>query len=134
MRKLLILFLCIASVFLLCSCGKSETSETREAVVINLPKDDSVNGYRTGKADFSDDTVISADLVGVDNSSNKNNTTDKTQESNSKGSYCANKNSGVFHKIDCGSVSNMKEENKSYFNDRQQAVQGGYKPCGRCKP
>ena len=73
-------------------------------------------------------------MVGIDNSANQNNKTEKTQSSNSKGNYCANKNSGVFHKIDCGSVSDMKEENKAYFTERQQALSNGYKPCGRCKP
>ena len=36
-------------------------AETREAVVINLPKDDTVNGYRTENPDYSDLSVVSID-------------------------------------------------------------------------
>ena len=149
MRKLLILFLCLASVFLFSSCGNSDTAEKREPVVINMPKDDSVNGYRTEDVDSSDNTIISADKVGVDstppqNTASKNevsdkqpSNTDKTEISNSNNSgdaYCANKNSGVFHKAECSSVAKMKEENKAYFESSELAISNGYKPCGRCKP
>ena len=132
MRKLLIIFLCSVSVFLFCSCGQIEREQSREAVVINLPEDDSVNGYRTQKPDYSDNTVINADSVIIDKSPNK--TQSKTEGSKSNGTYCANKNTGVFHKSDCSSVAKMKEENKRYFDDRQLSVSEGYKACAKCKP
>lgn len=134
MRKLLSIFLCIISLFLLSACGENKTEQTHKDVVINLPEDDTVNGYRTEKSDTDYNDIISADEVGIDNSANKNSSQNETQNSNSKGSYCANKNSGVFHKIDCGSVSKMKESNKAYFKDRNTAVSNGYKPCGNCEP
>ncbi|HEZ7987389.1 MAG TPA: Ada metal-binding domain-containing protein [Ruminococcus sp.] len=34
----------------------------------------------------------------------------------------------------CSSVDDMKESNKVFTNDYDQAIADGYKPCGRCKP
>lgn len=46
--------------------------------------------------------------------------------------YIGNKNSKAFHKTKCGSLPN--EDNRAYFNSRDEAVNSGYKPCGNCKP
>jgi len=48
--------------------------------------------------------------------------------------YIGNKNSLVFHKPDCSSVDDMKESNKMFFQKRQDAINQGYAPCGRCNP
>ncbi len=146
MRKLLIVFLCLTSVLCLSSCDNNDTAENREPVVINMPKDDSVNGYRTEDTYFEDDLVISDDKVGIDTAPSQN-ITNKDQvignqtsnvgstiSGNENGAYCANKNSGVFHKAECSSVAKMKQENKVYFESSELAISNGYKPCGRCKP
>lgn len=52
----------------------------------------------------------------------------------SETNYVGNKNSLVFHKTDCSSVADMKESNKVFFTIRQNAVDQGYTPCGRCNP
>lgn len=52
----------------------------------------------------------------------------------SETNYVGNKNSLVFHKTDCSSVADMKESNKIFFTIRQNAVDQGYTPCGRCNP
>ena len=51
-------------------------------------------------------------------------------------SYIGNKNSHVFHYPDCDSVKEMKEKNKVYFEDttRDEVMEQGFRPCGRCKP
>ncbi len=51
-------------------------------------------------------------------------------------SYIGNRNSHVFHYPDCDSVSDMKEKNKVYFEDatRDEVIEQGFRPCGRCKP
>ncbi len=146
MRKLLIVFLCLTSVLWLSSCGNNDTAENREPVVINMPKDDSVNGYRTDNTNFEDDSIISADKVGIDTTPSQNITSknevignqtsniENTISKNENGAYCANKNSGVFHKAECSSVAKMKEDNKAYFESSELAISNGYKPCGRCKP
>lgn len=46
-----------------------------------------------------------------------------------------NKNSLRFHYPDCPSVSQMKESNKWYFTGtREELIDMGYIPCGRCHP
>lgn len=49
--------------------------------------------------------------------------------------YILNTNSKKFHKLDCSSVSTMKEESKQEFQGtRKQLEAQGYTPCGICKP
>ncbi|MBQ6825653.1 MAG: hypothetical protein IJP34_03210 [Clostridia bacterium] len=126
MKKLLSLMIVILLSFCFIGCNKNEAGINREKVVINLPRDNSVNGYRTGKSGNIDDTVISADDVTV---------IDKyVPKENSDYQYCVNKNSGVFHKISCDSVSKMNETNKVYIKDKSEAILKGYKACKICNP
>lgn len=152
MKRILIFLAVFLIAFSFSACGQNSDVETREAVEINLPKDNSVNGYRTGEADNSDKTIVRADEVAIDTSptvdnSNNFNTNNynggskynskketNTGKANYTGGYCLNINSKIYHKESCGSVSTMKEENKAFFSDRNEAVQGGYKPCKRCNP
>lgn len=48
--------------------------------------------------------------------------------------YIGNRNSGVFHKLSCASVKQMYDSNKIYLYSREQAIEQGYRPCGRCHP
>ncbi len=49
--------------------------------------------------------------------------------------YILNTSGRRFHKPDCTSVREMKEENKQdYLGSRENLVAQGYKPCGNCKP
>ncbi len=49
--------------------------------------------------------------------------------------YILNVNSKKFHRPECSSVDDMKEENKQGFTGtREKAIELGYEPCGRCKP
>ena len=48
--------------------------------------------------------------------------------------YIGNKNSHVFHRLDCDSVRTMKEKNKIEFYSREEAIEKKYKPCTRCVP
>ena len=48
--------------------------------------------------------------------------------------YIGNKNSKKFHEPDCSSVDEMKEKNKKELFSRDEAIDLGYDPCGRCKP
>lgn len=59
---------------------------------------------------------------------------DKETPAISETNYVGNKNSLVFHKTDCSSVSDMKESNKIIFTTRQTATDQGFTPCGRCNP
>ena len=49
--------------------------------------------------------------------------------------YILNKNTMVFHKPGCSSVTRMKESNKIYFTGtRDEAIEEGYRPCKNCDP
>ena len=48
--------------------------------------------------------------------------------------YIGNKNSHVLHKSSCSYVGQMKSSNKVSFDNRQDAIDQGYRPCTRCKP
>lgn len=48
--------------------------------------------------------------------------------------YIGNKNSHVFHRSTCSSASSMSEKNKVAFSSREEAIDAGYKPCGKCNP
>ncbi len=45
------------------------------------------------------------------------------------------KSSKKFHEPGCSSVKQMSEKNKWYFHGtRQEVIDMGYKPCGKCNP
>lgn len=52
----------------------------------------------------------------------------------SEAAYIGNKNSKVYHKADCSSVSAMSSKNKVEFQSKEEAEEAGYKSCGSCNP
>ena len=46
--------------------------------------------------------------------------------------YIGNRKSKKFHKTSCRTLP--KENNRTYFTSREEAVNGGYDPCGNCNP
>lgn len=48
--------------------------------------------------------------------------------------YVGNHRSHKFHEDYCGSVYQMKDRNKVYFDTRDEAINAGYVPCKRCNP
>lgn len=49
-------------------------------------------------------------------------------------SYIGNKNSKVFHSLDCSSLISTKDKNKVYFITRDEAESKNYSPCKACNP
>ena len=132
MKKLLIISLIFLIPLTLIGCASGTAEEQREEVTINMPKDDTVNGYRTKPVTDDSGDIVSADRVGVED----NKATAKSQNSTSDKSiqYCANTSSKTFHKADCGSVKNLKEENKYLTSNRDELLKDGYTPCKKCNP
>ena len=52
----------------------------------------------------------------------------------SAAAYIGNKNSFVFHDLNCGSVTRMKDKNKVPLSSRDEAISRGFDPCDNCKP
>jgi len=48
--------------------------------------------------------------------------------------FVGNRNNHKLHYSDCPSVADIKEKNKVGFNNRDDAIAAGYKPCGACNP
>ncbi len=49
--------------------------------------------------------------------------------------YILNTNTKRFHLLDCPSVQEMKDKNrKEFFGTREEHIEQGYVPCGRCHP
>lgn len=48
--------------------------------------------------------------------------------------YIGNVNTKKFHRFNCASVNDINEGNKAYIASREEAIDKGYKPCGRCDP
>ena len=48
--------------------------------------------------------------------------------------YFGNKNSKIFHKANCSSAQQTKEENRVYLSSRDEFVSKGYSPCKICNP
>mgnify|MGYP000866509724 CR=1 FL=1 len=46
--------------------------------------------------------------------------------------YIGNKNTKVFHYQTCSYLPDSN--NRCYFITRQEAINSGYRPCGKCKP
>lgn len=123
--KIAILILFMFS--LVAGCGKEtkngEVSIAPE-VIVNLPSDNTVNGYKNPSSIDNSDKISASDVkVGLQSS-----------EKNNNKNYCGNKNSKVFHDMDCESVKKMKDENKVFASDKKELTNKGYKPCGSCKP
>ncbi len=60
---------------------------------------------------------------------------DKEQTSNiedNETKYIGNKNSKIFHLTDCSNLPNKK--NRSYFDNKDEAINSGYRGCKICKP
>ena len=46
--------------------------------------------------------------------------------------YVANCNSDIFHQTDCKAVQRISEANALIFNDSNEALAQGFKPCRMC--
>lgn len=50
-----------------------------------------------------------------------------------KGKYVASKNGTAYHYPWCPGALKIKEENKIWFNSKEEAESRGYKPAGNCE-
>ena len=135
------------------SVGKNNYGHPTEETLSRL-RDSGAKVYRT---DLQGDIIVKSDgkKVTVSPSKNANIETNPTvtekeqtyispapadnnslqQDTDTKTSYIANRNTKKFHYPDCYSVDSMKDSNKVYLNcTRNEAVSRGYSPCKRCCP
>lgn len=81
---------------------------------------------------------IKLDDNNTSNTNSKKNEVDKSELNNNEEfecDYILNKNTRKFHYPWCSSVNNMKTSNtKEYNGTRDEVIDMGYSPCGRCNP
>ena len=59
----------------------------------------------------------------------------ETVSTTQKINYILNISTGKFHYPNCPSVDLMSEENKLYYSgNKEDLLEYGYSPCGRCNP
>lgn len=117
MKKILIIAFCFFEILFLggCSSITSSNSDNSE-ITVNLPSDNTVNGYRKEFNNSSEETYSD------------------TVDENKNFEYCGNKNTKKFHKSDCYVLKNTKDENKVYCETRAEFITEGYSPCKICNP
>ncbi len=143
LKILSVLILTVLLTFTVTGCGEIGTTGTKEPVKINMPTDDTVNGYKT-KAESSkvDYGTVNADKVTVeskksavsDNISSTNADQTSKGENNTKVQYIGSLNGKIFHKTTCGSAKNIKEEYRFITSNRDDFLNLGYSPCQKCEP
>ncbi len=125
------------------SVGENSYGHPTEDVLSRL-RDADVKVYRT---DMQSDIIAVSDgkNVTITTKKNKDAQTNPTENEKSSSSespanqeicqYIGNKNTKKFHYPECAAVSQMKEKNKVFLNcTRDEALRGGYPPCGQCNP
>lgn len=56
-------------------------------------------------------------------------------QSNSERDYVVNTNTKKFHSPNCSSVKRINDENRwDYHGSRDELIEDGYEPCGKCHP
>ncbi len=89
--------------------------------------------YSTGAnwADTDSGNEKIADISAADDSDAENGEDQEPKEQ----TYIMNKNTKKFHKPECSSVDDIKAENKSGFTGtREELIEDGFDPCGKCRP
>lgn len=115
MKRFLALLISVVLIFSFCGCENKNINVEKAPIKINLPTDDSVNGYRKTDSEIKTETII-------------------LNEATENYSYCGNKNSKKFHKANCSSLKNTKEENKVFYKTREEFINNSYSPCKKCNP
>ena len=98
---------------------KTTTSKTTKKYETTTPKTTTTTTRTTSKT-----TTTKKDSTG----------TVARTETDKNYKYMGNSNSKILHLTTCDSASRTSMANRVYFETREEAIEKGYKPCGRCKP
>lgn len=112
------------------SCETGNSYGHPHEVTLSRLRDAEVQLYRT---DMQGTVVAASDgkVISFTVEKNPDAITNPTA-GNTEDYYIGNLNSQVFHRPTCSGLP--AEQNQTKFDTRAEAVEGGYTPCGRCKP
>lgn len=129
------------------SCGEGNSYGHPRAAVMNELRQMSIDIYRTDEQGtivaYSDGKNITWNCSGSESwkageptgSSMIQESQLREEAEKEETAYVLNLNTGKFHKISCGSVEQISEENREYTNkSREEMIEEGYEPCKRCNP
>jgi methylphosphotriester-DNA--protein-cysteine methyltransferase len=71
-------------------------------------------------------------MTTTETTSNTSNTTIQHSATN-KGTYVASKSGSAYHFPWCSGAQRIKEENKVWFETKEEAELAGYRPASNCK-
>lgn len=122
MQKFLTPLILIVFILFICGCGepKVETENPSSEFSVIMPKDDTVNGYRTN--------IPSIKQEG-NNSSNKETYTPPVTDG-----YFINTSTKKFHLHTCRYAKQGSANAENVSKSRDELLNDGYSPCKICKP
>lgn len=130
------------------SCGENNSYGHPHAEVLNELRSRGTDIYRTDEQGTivasSDGETITWNCANSESwqageptgSSKETQETAEVDETGGlEGAYIVNENTRRFHHPSCSSVNEMKTKNRRDTQDsREQLIEAGYQPCGRCHP
>lgn len=113
------------------SCGKDNDYGHPHKETVNTLSSRNIEIYRTDIL-----STITAATDGETVTLYSGNTTLGTYapQTDAVHTYVGNKNSKVYHIDTCESAETMSDKNKVHFENQDDAVSEGYKPCKSCNP
>lgn len=119
-------------ILLFTACSSSDSYEASASYSTSEQSEDTAyydgyrQGYEDGYKDGQNNSISTAPVKsGIINAT----------DADGSAYYVLNKNTKKFHKPDCSSVKQMNTENKILsYHTRDQIIDDGYSPCGRCNP
>lgn len=127
MKRALLLLLCLLLCLPVSGCSESyqERKDRERDLADSAYQDGYDDGYNDGYEDgYRDGLSVRSQQAAA-----------PFRSSPVHADYILNTRSKVFHHPSCTSVSAMNEENKKSFSgSREEIIEMGYKPCGRCNP
>lgn len=120
------------------SCGKDNDYGHPHSETMQKLSDLNITTYRTDTQGtivaVSDSRTIKFYCGDTELATQAETTKATSSSTDSDVTYIGNKNSKKFHLDTCDGAASMNENNKVYFDTREQAVDEGYSPCLKCNP
>ena len=133
-----LVFILIGGIAACTDSDKDQPTTTASVETTAEPEEDTAAGAIAPVAATEEPTEAETDVRTTENATEKvteKATEKKTAAPAAQKTYVLNKNSMKFHLPSCSSCAKIKAENKgSYTGSRDDLIDKGYSPCGKCHP
>ncbi len=117
-----------AGAFMVGRISVGETERKNELKIVS-PSDVDLAAYQVNSS-TSEQKIISSGSTSRRSFTSRHQTTNSQEKS---GMYIGSKNGRVYHLPSCPGAKRIKDENKLWFKDKEDAESHGYKPATNCK-